>query len=117
MIKTVGTYLKPLGYPVLWQKRPKIQNKPVISFHFFSEKEELKGNGRGVSDAGSLQIDIFSKSDYTKAVKDVKIALIEKGFLFVEGSDDIESISDTEEIYHKILIFNYVESEVKHGGV
>lgn len=115
MIKTVGKILKELKYPVLWQKRPPLQKGPVLSYHFFSEQDELKGDGEGVAFGGTLQVDVFSRTDYSKVVEKVKKALTKNGFLFASMHDSIEKITDTEELYHKVMIFNYAESEVKHG--
>ncbi|WP_314881351.1 hypothetical protein [Filifactor alocis] len=114
MIKTVGKILKSTGYPVLWQKRPRISNKPSLSYHFFSEQDEFYGNGKSLASGGALQVDIFSKSDYSDVVAKVKKVLTEKGFRFAEMHDEFEKLTDTEELYHKIMIFNYIESEVKN---
>lgn len=114
MVTTVFKILKHLGYPVSWVKRPRLNDsKPVISYHFFSETPALMGDGASVQDGGKLQVDIFAKADYSKATADVKKALIKAKFRFEESWDDFEELDPSNTLYHKVLIFNYIESEVK----
>lgn len=114
MIMTVYNILKPLNLPIEFLKRPQFDtSKTVISYHFFNESDDNFGDGKANEEAGALQVDIFSKIDYTSTVREVKEALSSANFMYFSGHDDIESLSNSEQIYHKILIFNYVESEVK----
>lgn len=115
MIGTVEKVLKKLPYKFKWQTRPRIENNPVISFHFFNEENELFGDGDGLEMGGELQVDVFSKNDYSKAVKEIRAALEKAKFRFSEQWDDIEEINSTEKIYHKIILFNFIESEVMNG--
>lgn len=117
MINTVYKALKPLGYPVLWQKRPPLGAKPVISYHFFSQGHELMGNGMPLANGGSLQVDLFSDKDYSEAVDQVKGALTSAGFRLASMDDDLEELDAARMLYHKIMIFSYSESEVKIGKI
>lgn len=113
MITRVYDILKPLKVPTKWQLRPQFdKNKMVISYHFFNEINLLNGDGEPAEEGGSLQLDIFSKTDYTSIVKKAKKLLREAGFLFQDANDDTEELDSNTVIYHKILIFNYIESEV-----
>lgn len=117
MIDTVYNVLKQLNLPVKWQLRPYFdKSQIVISYHFFNEGDLLHGDGEGIEEGGALQIDIFSKINYTSTVKEVKKLLKCAGFLFEDAKDDTEQLDENTIIYHKILIFNYIESEVLING-
>lgn len=88
-------------------------SKTVISYHFFNEGFGNYGDGLGISEGGSLQVDIFSKVDYTDIVKQVKKRLINKKFRFAGSYDTDDTVGSTN-LYHKVLTFNYSESEVKN---
>lgn len=116
MINTVYNILEPLNIPILYILRPKndSSNKIVISYHFFNEGYELHGDGKGKEFGGSLQVDVFSLSDYTSIVNQVKNLLETNKFkLAPGGSRDSDDSFNNVQYYHKILVFNYVEEEVK----
>lgn len=116
MINKVYDILKPLEIPVLYVLRPDIENNRIgISYHFFNEGYNLFGDGKGKRMSGSLQVDIFSTIDYTGVVKRVKELLELNSFKLSDMRDSDDSFNNIQ-YYHKILIFNYVESEVLHGG-
>lgn len=114
MIQTINNILKPLSVPVLFMLRPKIDgtNKVGISYHFFSENNNLYGDGEGLEFGGSLQIDVFSLIDYTSIVDQIKTLMKTNKFRLADSRDSEDGFSTTE-YYHKILIYNYVEREVK----
>lgn len=113
MIMVVYNALKPLNIPVAFLKRPQFgTNKMAISYHFFNESNANYGDGKANKQGGALQVDVFSKTDYISTVNEIKTLLGSANFMFSSGYDDIEKLSDSEQIYHKVLIFNYVESEV-----
>lgn len=114
MIVTVYNLLKPLDIPIKFLQRPSFgKDGLAISYHFFNEGNLVYGDGKPIKSGGALQIDIFSKlTDYTSTVKVVKEALSSANFKYANGSDDIENLSNSEQIYHKVLIFNYVENGV-----
>lgn len=113
MINTVYKTLRPLGIPVQWQLRPDIgDHKFVVSFHFFNEGGLLYGDGEEELEGGTCQIDIFSTTDYTKLAKQIKKLMKERGFVPDSmQSDTIEDLGASK-LYHKILLFDYIESEV-----
>ena len=113
MIQKVYNILSPLSIPILYILRPEINgtNKVGISYHFFSEGYELHGDGEGNEPGGSIQIDIFSLIDYTSMVNQVKSIMKENKFRLADMRDSDDSL-DNVKYYHKIMIFNYAESEV-----
>lgn len=115
MIMTVYNALKPLNLPIMFLERPNFgSDKIVISYHFFNEGNLMYGDGKPNRSGGALQVDVFSKKvDYSSTVREVKALLVGANFMYSTGYDDIEKLSETEQLYHKVLIFNYVESEVR----
>lgn len=106
-INLVHEILTPLNVPVLWQLRP--QKPPGITYHFYNEQGELYGDGGEIAGSVACQIDIWSTVDYTNLKKQVKAAMKQCGFLFVDASDFFE---EDAKVYHCVLIFNYYyESE------
>lgn len=114
MIKTVYNILKPLDIPVKYILRPDISgsSKIGISYHFFNESPNLYGDGESKEEGGTLQIDIFSTVDFTSTVNQVKVLMKANKFRLADGRDSDDSFSNVQ-YYHKILIFNYSEKEVK----
>lgn len=114
MIQKINNILSPLNVPVLYILRPEIKglNKTGISYHFFGEGYELHGDGEGNEFGGSVQIDIFSKIDYSNIVEQVRSLMKQNNFRLSDMRDSDDSFSNVR-YYHKILIFNYSEGEVK----
>lgn len=114
MVVTVYDALKSLGLPISFLKRPKFGvSNMVISYHFFNESGDNYGDGKPTEQTGALQVDLFSKkADYSSTVSKVKALLEGANFMYADGDDNIDKLSETEQLYHKVLIFNYVESEV-----
>lgn len=114
MIRKVSDILKPLNTPTQYMLRPDISGdtKIGISYHFFNEGNELYGDGEGIAEGGSLQIDIFSTVDYSSVVSQTKELMKTNKFRLADSRDSDDSFSNVK-YYHKILIFNYVESEVR----
>jgi hypothetical protein len=114
MKNKVYEILKPLKYPVSWQIRPKLDNKNtiVISFHFFNEGNSLFGDGKSIKQGGAVQVDVFSLVDYTNAVNQIRQEMTKNKFRYYESYDDIEDVGN-QQIYHKVILFNYDESEVR----
>ena len=114
MIQKIYDLLTPLNIPILYVLRPEIDNtnKTGISYHFFSEGYQLHGDGEGLEDGGSLQVDVFSLIDYTSIVNQVK-ELLKVGKLKLADCRDSDDSFSNVQYYHKILIFNYLEEEVK----
>ena len=116
MINTVYNILKPLNIPTKFILRPNIDssNKVGISYHFFNEGYNLHGDGQGKEPGGSVQIDVFSLVDYTNIVTQIKDLMKANKFrLAPGGARDSDDTFNNVQYYHKILIFNYLESEVR----
>lgn len=112
MIELIYEILKNIA-PIKWMKTPEIKNKTtVISYHFFNAAYGLYGNGKGTQKGGTLQVDIYSKEDYTNVTNSVITALEGVGFRATDERDSLEELDSNTPLYHKILIFNYLESEV-----
>lgn len=114
MIQKVNEILKPLNLPISYILRPEISgaNKIGISYHFFSEGYGLHGDGDGNEFGGSLQVDIFSTVDYTETINQARQLLESAKFRLADMTDSDDSLRNVK-YYHKILIFNYSEGEVK----
>lgn len=117
MIQKVHDILKPLNIPVKYMSRPDIygSSKTGISYHFFNESPNLYGDGEGKEEGGSLQIDVFSTTDFTSVVKQIKNLMKVNKFRLVDMRDSDDSMSSVR-YYHKILIFNYLEKEVLNNA-
>ena len=117
MIHKVYEILSTLKLPTKWLIAPDFgHHNIVISYHFFNEADLLHGDGQATEEGGALQVDIFSKVDYTNVTQEVKELLKKAHFLLEDARDDIEEIDNHTIIYHKILIFNYIKSEVMRNG-
>lgn len=113
MINKVFNILEKLELPLMWNDTPPFDDKGiVIDYHFFGEEDCLFGDGIALDVSGKLQVDIYSKADYSVPVNQVKTLLRDAGFLFEDGSDNTENLDNYTKLYHKVLIFNYSESEV-----
>lgn len=115
MIQKVYDILKQLNVPIRYILRPDISgsNKIGISYHFFNESYNLYGDGKGKEPGGVLQVDIFSTVDYSAIVQQIQELLEENNFRLADKRDSEDSFEEGGlKYYQKILIFNYVESEV-----
>jgi len=103
--KLIIESLKPLNIPFNFQKYSG-EATEYITFHnyftggiaFDDDKESLTGN--------YLQVDIWSKGDYTEIVDKTRELLIDKGFKRLNEFDLYEN-----EIYHKVMKFYYMEGD------
>lgn len=103
----VYNLLKNLGVPVLWNIRPSIF--PSITYFFYNEYGQEFGDGEEIGTNYSLQIDVWSKGDYTTLVNQIKEVMESNNFYRVSAYDSYE---DDIKVYHKALRFNYLkESE------
>jgi hypothetical protein len=113
MINTVYNILKVLNFPCTWQLRAPFGTKnTVISYHFFGESGEEYGDGDYTEETGSCQVDVFCKGDFSNTVEQIKSLMKQGSFLFVSGNEEEEQVDGIGTVYHKILIFNYLKSEV-----
>lgn len=110
MINLISSKLKETGLPVLWQLRP--ESFPSLTFMFVDETGEVFADDKEIETAYMLQVDIWSKDDYTAITEQVKTKLAEIGLHRQAAYDDYETGT---QIYHKILrfpILKETESEV-----
>jgi hypothetical protein len=101
LIEEVCNKLKELGLEALWQLRP--STFPSLTFSFIAENGQDFADDEEITTTVTLQVDVWSKGDYTEIVKQVKSKLEEINFYRIAEYDDFEE--DTQ-IYHKILRFN-----------
>lgn len=115
MINKVFSILQELNIPIKFELRPEIDNsnRVGISYHFFNEGYNQYGDGKGKEFGGSLQVDVFAhiKFDYSQVIRQIRDLLIQNKFRFVDQRDNGEISSDVQ-YFHKVMIFNYIESEV-----
>lgn len=79
---------------------------PHITFFEFNQQSALNADDEEDMTAHSIQVDIWSKSDYTSLVEQVKNSLLAIGFT---RSMETEFYENDTKIYHKVLRFNFVE--------
>lgn len=107
MIMKVYNILKDLGVPVLWNIRP--STYPSITYFFYNEYGQEFGDGEEIATNYSLQIDVWSKEEYSSLVEQIKTKLKDNKFYRVSTDDLYENDI---KVYHKALRFNYLkESE------
>ena len=104
MINKVFNILKDLGVPVLWNVRP--STYPSITYFFYDEYGQEFGDGEEIGTNYPLQVDIWSKGDYSLLVGQVIEKLNENKFYRVSAVDLYE---DNVKIYHKALRFNHLK--------
>ena len=103
--KLIIDTLKPLKIPVCFQ-RYSGKAGIYVTFHEYLETGEGYEDDEERSTAHYIQVDVWSKIDYTDLVKEVKNRLIAAGFKRLNEGDLYEV--DTK-IYHKGLKFYYLE--------
>jgi hypothetical protein len=103
--KLIVNALKPLKIPVSFQKYTGKQ-KQYITFHeYFAGGEEYEDDIEA-STGHYIQVDVWSKGDYTEIVDKIKKLMIKQGF---KRLDEIDLYENDTEIYHKGLRFYYLE--------
>ncbi|WP_019278814.1 hypothetical protein [Clostridium botulinum] len=105
MNKLIMDILKPLKIPVSFQKYTGRKDTYITFHEYFTGGEEYEDDNE-VLTAHYVQVDIWSKTDYTNIVKEVKEKLTSVGFKRLSEADLYEK--DTR-IYHKGLKFYYLE--------
>jgi len=105
--KTVLNALASLDVPVAFQKYSGTEST-YITFHEYLQNGEDFSDDQEDQTGHYIQIDIWSKSDYTSLVTTIKTLLLAAGFHRLNEADFYEP--DTG-IYHKGLKFFYLESK------
>lgn len=109
--KLVLDTLKPLKIPAAFQKYSG-RAETYITFHeYFTSGEEYEEDEEALT-SHYIQVDVWSKSDYTDAAENIKKLLLKAGFKRLNEADLYEE--DTK-IYHKGLKFYYLEESDVNG--
>ncbi|MFV9511807.1 tail completion protein gp17 [Tepidibacillus sp. LV47] len=99
--------LSSLNIPVSFQTYEGTE-QTYITFFCYLETGELYSDDIQQGTAYYVQVDVWSKSNYTSLVEQVKSAMNQAGFSFLSAYDLYEN--DTK-IYHKVLRFYYFKEE------
>lgn len=103
--KLIIDALKPLNIPVVFQKYSG-KAETYITFHeYLASGEEFEDDEEYLT-AHYVQVDVWSKSDYTDLVAKVKKLLIDAGF---KRLNEIDLCEEDTKMYHKGLKFYYLE--------
>lgn len=94
--------LSSIGVPVSFQKYSGNANQ-YITFFIYGEQGELWSDNTEKTTGYYIQVDIWSKSDYTSLVNSVITAMKTAGFARTYAMDMYE---DDTQIYHKSIRFN-----------
>lgn len=108
--KLIIDTLEPLGIPVGFQKldfdQEKLHPTTYITFFEYNQRSALDADDTETQTRYSIQIDVWSKGDYTSLVQQIKDSLSGQGFRRTFENELYES--DTK-IYHKVIRFNFVQ--------
>lgn len=96
--------LKPLNVSVSFQKHDGKESTYITFFEYLEQGRLYADNEEKVT-GFYIQVDVWSKNDYTDLVERVKEAMKAAGFMKTYAADLFES--DTR-IYHKVIRFLYV---------
>lgn len=105
--KLVIDTLKPLNVPIGFQKYSG-EEDTYITFHEYLQTGDDFEDDEEAFTGHYVQIDVWSKTDYTELVKNIKSFLQLAGFKRLDESDFYEI--DTG-LYHKGIRFFYLESK------
>lgn len=103
MRKLVKDTLTPAGVPVEFMKYSGTATT-YITFFFYNEQGEDWAENEETATGYSLQVDIWSLSDYTVLEGQVKSLMQAAGFIRTAAIDLYES--DTK-VYHRAIRFNF----------
>lgn len=97
--------LKPLGIPVSFQKYNGKESTYITFFNYLEQGEQYADNEE--KETGYyIQLDLWSKNDYTELAHNIKDYMKAAGFIRTSAADLFES--DTK-IYHKVMRFFYLD--------
>jgi hypothetical protein len=95
--------LKPLNIPSSFQKYNGKENTYITFFNYLEQGEQYADNEEKAT-GYYIQIDLWSKNDYTELTKNITNAMKAAGFIRTYAADLFEE--DTK-IYHKAIRFFY----------
>lgn len=93
--------LKDIGVPVRFQSYTG-KEESYITFFTYLDKPELHSDDKEVITGNYIQIDVWSKKDYTDLVDKVHQNMIDGGFRKLNFYDLYE---DELKVYHKVMRF------------
>ncbi|SKC57676.1 hypothetical protein [Maledivibacter halophilus] len=99
--KKVISALKDIGVPVRFQTYSG-DEETYITFFIYLDKPELHSDDKELINGYYVQIDIWSKEDYTDLVDTVYTRIIDAGFTKLNFYDLYEEDTKT---YHKVMRF------------
>lgn len=99
--KEVISALKDLNIPVSFQTYSG-KEETYITFFTYLDKPELYSDDKEAATGFYIQIDIWSKSDYTEIAKEVHQSMLTEGFTKLNFYDLYEEDTKT---YHKVMRF------------
>lgn len=103
--KIIIDTLKPLKIPVAFQKYSG-KAETYITFHeYLATGEEYEDDEESLT-AHYVQVDVWSKVDYTDVVKNIKELLLKTAF---KRLNEIDLYEEDTKIYHKGLKFYYLQ--------
>ena len=106
MNKVILEALKPIGIPVSFQIYSG-EKESYITFFIYNEKGEMFAEDEEAITGVYIQVDVWTKGDYTDIVKRVKELLKLEGF---QRSSEIDLYEDDTGIYHKGIRFFYAQN-------
>lgn len=103
--KLIMDTLKITNIPVAFQKYSG-KSETYITFHeYFIEGEDYEDDNESLT-AHYVQVDVWSKTDYTDVIKNIKSLLLNVGF---RRLNEVDLYEEDTKIYHKGLKFYYLE--------
>jgi hypothetical protein len=102
--KLIIDTLKPIGVPVNFQTYSGTATT-YITFFEYSQQSALNADDEEQKTVHRIQVDVWSKGDYTSIVQQVKDLMNAAGF---HRTTEIELYEPDTKIYHKVLRFSYV---------
>lgn len=107
MNETIINTLKPLGVPVVFQKYSGSEST-YITFFIYNEQGQFWADDTEIQTGYYIQVDVWSKSNYSALVNDVISLMKNAGFKRNFAADLYEEETNT---YHKSIRFNYVKED------
>ena len=101
MNKLILTALKDIGVPVRFQTYTGSEES-YITFFTYLDRPELHSDDKELITGNFIQIDVWSKRDYTDLVDLVHQNMIDAGFIKLNFYDLYETDTKT---YHKVMRF------------
>lgn len=106
--KLIIETLRPLNVPVEHGRYNQTGDVYIV-FIEYNQTSRLVADDREIITRHFFQVDVFSKTDYTDLVNDVRRLMVEAGFKRMFES---ETYDDGMKMYRKIFRFNY-DSKIK----